>query len=162
MLDDVNRHAKLHHGTQDYLRLNPTTDVKLILQASGSGIDPRRYNVPTGGDMVMIIPADNDECPLNKNIIIYKKREDHPQNKSLLSIDDKHPMYDPLLYDLMFPYGDKGWELKCKSGQREYYAYRLMSHPGSKFNIVHRMGHLFQQYVVDMYSKVEVAWLWFI
>ena len=29
-------------------------------------------------------------------------------------------------------------------------------------DIVHRMGHLFQQYVVDMYSKVEVAWLWFI
>ena len=84
----------------------------------------------------MIIPADNDECQLNKNIIIYKKREDHPQNKSLLSIDDKHPMYDPLLYVLMFPYGDKGWELKCKPGHREYYAYRLMLHSGSTFNIV--------------------------
>ena len=110
----------------------------------------------------MIIPADNNECPLNKNIIIYKKREDHPQNKRLLSIDDKHLMYDPLLYVLMFPYGNKGWESKCKTRQREYYAYRLMLHSGSTFNIVHRMGRLFQQYVVDMYSKVEVAWLRFI
>ena len=69
----------------------------------------------------MIIPADNDECPLNKNIIIYKKREDHLQNKSLLSIDDKHPMYGPLLYVLMFPYGERGWELKCKPGERVSY-----------------------------------------
>ena len=156
MLDDVNPYAKLYHGTRDYLWLNPTTDVKLILWSSGSGIDPRRYNVPTGGDVAMIIPADSDECPLNKNIV-YKKREDHPQNKSLLSKDDKHTMYDPLLYVLMFPYGNKGWELKCKPGQREYYPYRLMLHSGSTFNIVHRMGHLFQQYVVDMYSKVELA-----
>ena len=88
--------------------------------------------------MIIIISADNDECPLNKNIVIYKKREDHPQNKSLLSIDDKYPMYDPLLCVLMFPYGDKGWELKCKPGQRECYAYRLMSCSGSAFNIVHR------------------------
>ena len=102
----------------------------------------------------MIIPADNDEHPLNKNIITYKKREDHPQNKSLLSIDDKHLMYDPLLYVLMFPYGNKGSELKCKHGQREYYAYRLMLHSGGTLNIVHRIGHVFQQYVIDMYSKV--------
>ena len=102
----------------------------------------------------MIIPVDNDECPLNKKYYHIQEKEDHPQNKSLLSIDDKHPMYDPILHVLMFPYGDKGWELKSKSGQREYYAYRLMLHSESTFNIVHRMGFLFQQYVVDMYSKV--------
>ena len=73
MLDDVNPYAKLYHGAQDNLWLNPTTNVKLILWSSGSGINP----VPTG-DVAMLIPADNDECPLNKNIIIYKKREDHP------------------------------------------------------------------------------------
>ena len=78
MLDDVNPYAKLYHSTQDYLQLNSTTNVKLILWSSGSGINPRRYNVPTGRDVAMIIPADNDKCTLNKNIIIYKKREDHP------------------------------------------------------------------------------------
>ena len=148
ILDDVNPYVKLYHGTRDYLWLNPTTDVKLILWSSGFGINPRRYNVPTDGDVAMIIPADNDECPLNKNIIIYKKREDHPENKSVLSIDDKHLMYDPLLYVLMFPYGDKGWELKCKTGQREYYAYRLMSCSGSTFNIVHRKWHGFGSYEI--------------
>ena len=48
MLDDVNLYAKLYHGTRDYLWLNPTTAVKLILWSSVSCIDPRRYNVPTG------------------------------------------------------------------------------------------------------------------
>ena len=98
ILNDVNPYAKLYHGAGDYLWHNPTTNVKLILRSSGSGINSRRYNVPTCGDVAMIIPADNDECPLNKNIIIYKKREDHPQNKSLLSIDYKHLMYDSLLF----------------------------------------------------------------
>ena len=45
MLDYVNPYAKLYHGTWDYLQLNPTADVKLILWSSGSGIDPRRYLV---------------------------------------------------------------------------------------------------------------------
>ena len=62
----------------------------------------------------------------------------------------------------MFPHGDKGWELKCKAGQHEYYAYRLMQHSGDTFILIHRMGHLFQQYTVDMYSKVEAAQLMFI
>ena len=48
MLDHVNPYAQLYHGTQDYLWLNLTTDVKLFLWSSGPGINPRRYNVPTG------------------------------------------------------------------------------------------------------------------
>ena len=71
-------------------------------------------------------------------------------------------MYDPLLYVLMFPYSDKGWEPRCACTQLQYYAYRLMAHSGDTFNIVHRVGHLFQQYIVDMYSKVEAAHLAFI
>ena len=43
----------------------------------------------------MIIPVENDDQPLNKNI------ESHPE-KNLISIDEKHPVYDPLLYVLIF------------------------------------------------------------
>ena len=62
----------------------------------------------------------------------------------------------------MFPHGDKGWELKCKAHQHRYYAYRLMQCMGDTNNIIHKMGQLFQQYTVDMYSKVEAAWLMFL
>ena len=68
-------------------------------------------------------------------------------------------MYDPLLHVLMFPYGDKGWELKTCL---QYYSYRLMVRSANTFNIIHRMGRLFQQYIVDMYSKIEAARLAYI
>ena len=111
----------------------------------------------------MIISVENDDQPLNKNIVIYKNRERAILKKNnLISIDDKHPMYNPLLYVLLFPYGDKGWELRCACTHLQYYAYRLMPHSGDTFNIVHRVGCLFQQYIVDMYSKVEAAHLNFI
>ena len=71
-------------------------------------------------------------------------------------------MYDPLLYVLMFPYGNKGWGWRCACTQLQYYAYRLMAHSGDTFIIVHKVDHLFQQYIVDMYSKVEAACLAFI
>ena len=49
-------------------------------------------------------------------------------------------MYDLLLYVLMFPHGDKGWEVKSKAGECEYYAYRLMQQAGSSFNIAPQDG----------------------
>ena len=81
-----------------------------------------------------------------------------------MNIDVKHPMYDPLMYVLMFPFGDKGWELGSfistnrqskKCSPLQYYRYMLMIHAGETFNTLHQMGRLFQQYVVDMYAKVE-------
>ena len=37
----------------------------------------------------------------------------------------------------------------------QFYRYRLMVHGGNTFNTLHRMGRLFQQYIVDMYVKIE-------
>ena len=73
-------------------------------------------------------------------------------------------MYDRLLYVLMFAYGDKGWELgsfhvsnkqnhKCTALQ--YYKYHLIPQGGDTFNVIHRMGRPFQQYILDMYTKIE-------
>ena len=69
-------------------------------------------------------------------------------------------MYDPLMYVLMFPLGDKGWEKDHASKNKDctsiqYYRYRLMVHGDDSFNTIHRMGRLFQQYIVDMYAKIE-------
>ena len=160
MINCYNPYAALYHSVHDLLNSHPTQDVGLVLKTFGEEIDRRCYNVPTGTDMSIIISVENENQPLNKNIVIYKNKHSHPSERDLISIDDKHPMYDPLLYVLMFPFGDKGWELKCKCTQLQYYAYRLIS--GNTFNIVHRMGRLFQQYIVNMYSKVEAACLLYI
>ena len=79
-----------------------------------------------------------------------------------MKICTEHPMYDPLMYVLIFPHGDKGWEFgkhtsknKVKSVVLCSSRYRLMVQSGETFNILHRMGRLFQQYIVDMYVKIE-------
>ena len=44
----------------------------------------------------------------------------------------------------------------------QYYKYRLMPWSGETFNSIHRMERLFQQYVVDMYAKIEFSRLQFL
>ena len=40
--------------------------------------------------------------------MVYKSAKDHPSGQALMKIDTLHPMYDPLMYVLMFLFGDKG------------------------------------------------------
>ena len=114
MISRVNPYAAIYHHVRDLLNDTSATDVTLVLKTSGDGIDHQRYNVPTGTDIAMVIPVENENQPLNKNIVIYKTKDNHPSKNNLMTIDHNNPIYDPLVYVLMFPYGDKGWELTCK------------------------------------------------
>ena len=74
-----------------------------------------------------------------------------------MRIKARHAMYDPLICVLIFPFGDKGWELDYKSRKKkitplQYYKYRLMICTGNTFNTIHRMGRLLQQYIVYIYE----------
>ena len=46
---------------------------------------------------------------LARDVVVYKSAEDHPNGHTLMRIETIHPMYDPLMYVLMFPFGDKGF-----------------------------------------------------
>ena len=46
--------------------------------------------------------------------------------------------------------------------QCSIHKYRLMVHGEETFNTIHRMGRLFQQYIVDMYTKIEFQCLQYI
>ena len=102
-----------------------------------------------------------------RDVVVYKNATSHPAGKYLMNIKATQPMYDPLMYVLMFPFGDLGWERDYKSGNKkytamQYFKYRLMIQGGNTFNTIHRMGRLFQQYVVDNYAKIEDGRLQFI
>lgn len=77
----------------------------------------------------------------------------------LTRINEKHQAYDALSYALLFPAGDKGWCVGTNSRSQEkvsirkYYRYRLMFRDGR--HCLHLYGKLFQQYIIDMYAKVE-------
>lgn len=69
-------------------------------------------------------------------------------------------MYDPLHYVLLFPRGDTGWQIginlqwsQLKMSPLLFYARRLMVREGFSTNMLG--GRLLQQYVVDIYAKIE-------
>ena len=55
------------------------------------------------------MPAETIEAPCKRDVVVYKSAEDHPNGHTLMRIETIHPMYDPLMYVLMFPFGDKGF-----------------------------------------------------
>ena len=73
--------------------------------------------------------------------MVYKTAEHHPNGTDLMTVNADHPMYDPLMYVLMFPFGDKGYEFNIyisKGKKRritaiKYYRYRLMPLRGDTF-----------------------------
>ena len=74
--------------------------------------------MPIGSDMAVIMPKDTEDVP-SRDIVVYKSAAHHPNEQSLMKANVNHPMYDPLMYVLMFPYGVKGFELnKYSSGRK--------------------------------------------
>ena len=91
------------------------------------------------------------------------------------SVNNVHRCYDPLHYILIFPYGDDGWFNEIKGrvknkddgtfslgtkniSMRDFYAYRLqIRYVGNKLQSpsLFRSGRLFQEYIVDMWAKIE-------
>ena len=75
-----------------------------------------------------------------------------------------HRMYDPLCYLLLFPDGKDGWHSKQSYGDSKgkmqkmtplkFYA-RLLFQRECDFNILLHSGRLFQQYLCEMFVKVE-------
>ena len=129
-------------------------------------MDPHRYILPTGTDVAVIMPAETTEAPCKRDVVVCKSAEDHPNGHTLMRIETIHPMYDPLMYVLMFPFGGKGFSPdthtltknppECCSAM-QYYKDRLMPQSGETFNTIHRLGRLFQHYVVDMYAKIQFS-----
>ena len=74
--------------------------------------------MPTGNDVAVIMPTYTEDVS-SRDIVVYKSAVHHPNEQSLMKVNVNHSMYDPLMYVLMFPYRDKGFELdKYSSGRK--------------------------------------------
>ncbi|XP_066924644.1 uncharacterized protein [Clytia hemisphaerica] len=123
------------------------------------GPDQRRYNAPLHEEVAAVFSGDDGAPPGDMSIVV------HPRNAPLRTISIISSIVDPLVYPLLFPRGDPGWDrtlphvAERASRQRnhvtqlEYYAYRLAIRRG--FSALHLSGKLFQQFIVDAYTKVE-------
>ena len=94
------------------------------------------------------------------------------RNGTMARISNMHRCYMPLLYVLLFPNGEDGWDCQipcCQANngqsfhdntrfvtQLQYYAYRLQVKNDTNACLL-QGGRLVQQYIVDAYSSIEEA-----
>ncbi|KAJ9558517.1 hypothetical protein OSB04_013131 [Centaurea solstitialis] len=165
--------------------LGPLDNYRVSLNTSVT-LDQRVYNQPTTSEVAAIWVEGNDNITAYKRSIIVYGRSDYPQ-----TIEPYFSCYDPLGYPLFFPNGEPGWHYEIprhgvsvneitneeenieeyeeeangrtsrnKVTMRNYYCYKfqIRAHP----NVILLGGRLFQQFVVDVYIKIETARLSFI
>jgi len=172
MLQDImhslpNPYVSLFLTMKDFIDANPNVvpELQFVLKAEGAP-DPRVYNVPTSqSEIAVIMPGsgngeDARSCT-SRDIIL------RPLNGGQLqAISQNNRAYDGLSYPLMFPYGEEGWHMNMRTREDKkltlmnFYFFRLMFR--SPNNSFHLYGNLLQQYIVDMYAKIEQERLFYV
>ncbi|XP_057292374.1 uncharacterized protein LOC130619401 [Hydractinia symbiolongicarpus] len=130
------------------------------------GNDRRRYNAPLHQEVDAIFVGNDGAPPAARYIVVY------PRNQPLRQIPHISCNIDPMMYPILFPRGDPGWDqnmapvrehatgVRNRLTQLEYYIYRIAIR--REFSARHLAGKLFQQFLVDTYVKVEGQRLAFI
>ena len=132
--DDSNLQLVLHADA----RLKPKED------------HSRSYNLPLGSEVAVLLPGEQIR---DLDVILRTKGNKLQQIKSV------HRSYDPLHYVLMLPFGQDGFQPGLKMGSshvsvNQFYAFHIHVRKND-FNIILRCHKLSQQYMADMYAKVE-------
>lgn len=158
MLQNYNPYVQVFKTAYDLMRSQdiPDLTIRFFLDP---GTDHRRYNLPTAlAEIAAIIPGDENVPTEPRDIIC------HTRNGPIRRISEKHPLYHPLAYVLLFPQGERGWKysLPLQNGdqdgqavddndenqrgprahmsQREYYAYRLHTR-SNRLNMPNHPSH---------------------
>ena len=71
------------------MREKPTEDIRLVLKSTDKGIDPWRYNLPSGTDVAVIIPTQNQNIS-RRDVVVYKNAAHHPTGLYLMRIQVSH------------------------------------------------------------------------
>ena len=162
-------------------RMSTSTDnyfIHIHASKTPQGEHQRRYNAPVSDDVGIVIVGEHFKT---RDILL------HTRSDAVQRISETHRSYDALQYPLLFCRGEDGYDIALpqtdphtkqpvpmktdpKSGQlkptktvsaSDFYAYRIMLRTDD-FNTLHRSGHLFHQFLTDMFAKIEAERLNFI
>ena len=136
-------------------------EYKIVINADQRpiGEHSRIFNAPDCNEIAVLMVGEEH----GKRDIVLRYRDDRLQR-----IAETHRSYDPLQYPLLFSRGENGYcfDYKTTAGRKitcmKFYSYRLMVRAPPDFNTPLRCRRSMQQYVVDMYVKVETERLAFI
>ncbi|KAJ7314343.1 hypothetical protein DFH08DRAFT_821375 [Mycena albidolilacea] len=67
------------------------------------GTDPRRYNAPTADEVAVVLPGDGSHATNYRDLILNYR------GGGLKRIYEYNASYQPMVYVLLFPYGENGW-----------------------------------------------------
>ena len=79
MIKSVNPYAQKYLQVADLIEENPVSDVRLVLRSPTKKVDPRRYNLPSGTDVAVIMPSDGHEAASKRDVVVYRSPEEHQQ-----------------------------------------------------------------------------------
>ncbi|XP_051156739.1 uncharacterized protein LOC127278862 [Leptopilina boulardi] len=162
LLRDINPFAKAFKMMRDFEieeneraeSLNvPVRNIEMWIKRDRL-LNQKQFNIPHCNEVAIIFVSEDGELPMERDICI------HPKDSKSIPISSLSANVDPMTYPLMFPRGDPGWTVNLMNtkGTRnvttlQYYMYRLSYR--KNFNPCLRLGKLTQQFVVDVWSKVE-------
>ena len=138
-------------------------EVRMILIRNPC-LDKNRYNIAACNEVAVVFVGENGDPPLKRDICIYEKTSNKP-----LCIPNISKHVDPMVYPLMFPFGESGWSPYMKSlnldhssniSALQYYKYVLSAR--KCFSRFLNLGRITQQFVVDQWVKIESTRLYFI
>ncbi|XP_035539697.1 uncharacterized protein LOC118344048 [Juglans regia] len=113
----------------------PNLENQVIHIRSDAGLDQRVFNAPTSSQVAAIWVENEDADQLGgRDICVFG----HSGGSHIVQY--YFGCYDPLQYPLLFPFGDTGWHQGIK-----------------RINRGSTSGRLLQQFVVDMYVKIETS-----
>jgi hypothetical protein len=109
MLDLHNPFSKKFRMARDWLADYENEDFIIRIIGAREG-DPAQYNLPTTDELSMLIVGDFSLDTFKRDIIIEK------HNRYLKHISSLHPAYMALQYPLLFPYGERGFQVVLYNG----------------------------------------------
>ena len=168
MLDDHNPFAKKFRMARDRLESNSEDEFIIRIIGAQEG-DPVQYNLPTTDHLAMLIVGDFSLDTFKRDIIIQTR------SGQLRHISSLHPAYMPLQYPLLFPYGERGFQVgilysdatehrkkkRLTVTMHEYYRYHFhyrRNQPNPYLNY----GLLSSQAKIDARAAIDENRLWFI
>ena len=135
-------------------------DMKVIIRAdkTPSNEHERRFNAPMAPEVAAVIVG----TEIARRDIVICRRDGTKQR-----VAETHRSYDALQYPILFPRGEDGYHIELyqvhpvsgavttkRVSCMDFYAYRIMIR-AQEYNHILKCRQLFQQFIVDMYAKVE-------
>ena len=135
---------------KEHMLGKPSVKTVVIDFVPGAG---HRYRVPRQDIIAGFVPNIAD-----KKINQFRSVLLHNANNSFSEINELNAFYDPAHYVIMFPKGDLGYSQLVHDYKQDtalrFYQQRMQIRPQQHVSLCH-FGKLSQEYVIDMWLKIE-------